>query len=178
MKLVKEAPVFIVSSVRRSGTTLLQRLLCSSSNSLIYGENCANDINLFCNLISTKQSVFQTSKDWYDNQLDAVLQGNVNTWIPDLMPDIEGYLAAYKTGMLSIINYYSDYALKQNRPIWGMKLPEWNPCMLAMLKSVLPEIKIIYLHRNLEDCVRSAKKIEMVIELSLVHSFSKKTKHT
>ena len=47
-------PLVITSPVIRSGTTLLQRLLCSSPSALIYGELCAQDLEFFLNLYTFK----------------------------------------------------------------------------------------------------------------------------
>ncbi|MFT5167573.1 MAG: hypothetical protein ACI8P3_002811 [Saprospiraceae bacterium] len=156
-------PICIASPTRRSGTTLLQRLLSSASNALIYGETCANDFNMLCNLLSSKEMLLSQNKDWHKSQLQSVLQGEVNKWIPDLMPEIDGYLQAYKNMILSLADHYGSAAGKAGRPIWGMKMPEWYPVGLLLMQKLMPGTKILYLHRNLKDCVRSAKKIEMVI---------------
>ncbi len=165
------APICIASPVRRSGTTLLQRLLCSASNGLIYGESCANDLFMLSNLFLTKQSYFEASKDWRNGQLRSVLEGDVNDWIPDLMPDIDGYLDAYKTAVISLVAHYGNFARQQGRTVWGMKLPEWHPVNLAHLHKLLPASKVIFLKRNLIDCVKSAKKLEMVNSLEELQHF-------
>jgi len=165
-------PICISAPVRRSGTTLLQRLLCSSTNALVYGESCANDLQLFSNFMANKQYLFLASKNSRNQQLERVLEGDVNSWIPDLMPEIDGYVEAFKNSTYTLFNYYATYAQQQGRPIWGMKMPEWNPVNLAFVQKVIPGTKIIYLHRNLEDCVRSAKKIDMVSGLDEIRQFS------
>ena len=164
-------PICIASPTRRSGTTLLQRLLCSSSNSLIYGESCANDFHMLCNLFSTKEMLLSQNKDWHNSQFQSVLNGAVNKWIPDLMPDIDGYLQAYKNMIQSLADHFSNAASKAGRPVWGMKMPEWYPLGLALMQQLIPGTKILYLHRNLEDCVRSAKKIEMIQGLNELQQF-------
>lgn len=100
--------------------------------------------------------------EFRNQQLLSVLDGKVNSWIPDLMPEIDEYLSVYQNALLSIITFYADFALRNNRSIWGMKLPEWNPANLLQLHQILPESKAIFLHRDLEDCVKSAKKSDMV----------------
>ncbi len=165
------APILIASPVRRSGTTLLQRLLTSADNCLIYGETCANDLNFFMSVLSNKELMLNSSKQWRDNQLKGVLDGNVNDWIPDLMPEIDGYLEAVSNSAETILKHYEDFAAKQGRSLWGMKLPEWNPSFLAQVKNRLPNAKIIYLTRDLKDCLKSAKKIGMVQSLDEMNQF-------
>lgn len=164
-------PILISSPVPRSGTTLLQRLLCSSPNTLIYGEGCANDINMFSTIISQKQTFLNTNKEWRNQQLANVLAGQTNSWIPDLMPDIDDYLEAIKIAGLSFIQCYQDAAKKSGRPIWGTKLPDWNIHSLVQVHKFLPKSKIIYLVRNLEDCLRSAKANQLVQGFEEVQRF-------
>lgn len=171
MKLTSPCPILIASPVRRSGTTLLQRLLCSASNALIFGETCANELFMGSNLLLNKQLLLQASKAAHNRQLKAVLEGDVNDWIPDLMPEIDGYLQVHRNAFFSIINHFEEFAKSHRRPIWGVKLPEWNPANLVQLHKMLPASKIIYLHRNLEDCVRSARSMDMVINEQEIYQF-------
>ncbi len=171
MKNNPNPPICIASPLRRSGTTLIQRLICSASNGLIYGETCANDFQMISNLFTSKKSFLLQHKDWRNDQIKKVLKGEVNDWIPDLMPDIDSYINAYHQMIEALVNNYGAFAVQENRPVWGMKMPEWNPTNLVLLQQLLPDLKIIYLHRNLEDCVRSAKKIEMVMGIEEIKRF-------
>ncbi len=166
------APICIASPLRRSGTTLLQRLLSSAPNALIYGESCANDLVTLTSLYANKRMLFEQNAAWRDAQLQEVLKGNVNDWIPDLMPEISGYIAAYKTSIMQLMEHYADFAKAQNRPVWGMKLPEWQPGVLALVQQLFPNAKTIYLHRNIADCVRSAKRMGMVQGLAEIQHFA------
>lgn len=172
LKIENYNPIIITSPVRRSGTTLLQRLLSSSSDTLIYGESCASDFQMLTNLYLGKLLLLQQGKSWRNEQLESVLSGDVNDWIPDLMPDIDSYLSNFKKNAIQLLQFYASFAQKQQRPIWGMKLPEWNPANLIQLRQLFPEIKIIFLTRNLEDCVRSAKKVDMVRTLPEIEQYS------
>ncbi len=164
-------PILISSPVRRSGTTLLQRLLCSSSNALIFGESCANDFNLLTNLLVSKQMVLGQNKEWRNTQLASVLNKETNDWIPDLMPDIDNYLEAVKKASFSILGHYKEFAKENQCSVWGAKLPEWNIFSLVQTHDFFPESKVIYLVRNLPDCLRSAKSIGMVHRLEDMQYF-------
>lgn len=164
-------PICIASPVRRSGTTLIQRLLSSAPNALIYGESCANDFQMLAGIYANKESLLLHAKDWRNDQLAKVLNGSVNDWIPDLMPDIDYFLSNYKKILYALVENYGGYAQEQGRSVWGMKMPEWHPGNLNLIRQLLPGTKIIYLHRILEDCVRSAKGIEMVINEQELRQF-------
>ncbi|MEM8906828.1 MAG: sulfotransferase [Bacteroidota bacterium] len=165
-------PVLIASPVRRSGTTLLQRLLCSAPNALIYGENCANELQIFSNILLSKQLFFQSSSAVRDELLERVLAGEVNDWIADLMPPMAGYQAALQKSCLSIFEHYQQFAQEQGRNVWGMKMAEWHPSSLQQLQQLLPQSRLLYIHRPLADCVRSAKRVNMVQGTAEIQQFS------
>ena len=165
------SPIFIASPVRRSGTTLVQRLLCSSDNAIIYGESAANELlNLF-NMYQARILYFQASKKFRDEQLERVLAGEVNEWIPDLMPAMDGYLDALKKSYLSIFHHYREFATQQGKVKWGMKMAEWQVHQLQMALQTFPKSQLLYIYRPLEDCVRSAKRVNMIRSIPELQHF-------
>lgn len=164
-------PIIITAPTHRSGTTLLQRLLCSSRSALIYGEQCAHDLEFFINLY-----VFKVQEYTYQNQRftqvhDAVLDGSVNEWILDLMPNVEGYLDALAHSALSGIMFCREEALRYQRPVWGFKYPGWRPAFIGLLKAVLPRARFIFIQRDLVDCLKSAKSQNMIPSLQETRAF-------
>ena len=155
-------PILIASPVRRSGTTLLQRLLCSAPNTLIYGENCVNELEIFNNFYFSKLLSFQYGQEGRDRLLQKVLDGDANDWITDLMPEMKGYLQALEESCFSIFKYYQQFAQSKGRPVWGMKMAEWHPSSIQQMQSILPKSRFVYIHRPLVDCVKSAKRVNMV----------------
>ena len=165
------APIIITSPVRRSGTTLIQRLLSSSTNCLIFGESSARDLQMYANLLMSKQLQYLNSKELRDLQISSVLKGNVNDWIPDLLPEVDFYIEQTKQSLLGILNSFQEYANQHQRPIWGMKLPEWTPSNLILGKQFYPELKVVYIERNIADCIRSAKQVNMIQNIGEVDQF-------
>ena len=116
--------------------------------------------------------MFSQRKNWSNRQLEAVLDGSgLNDWIPDLLPEIDGYLNAYQDALFSHVQHFGSFAQQKGRTVWGMKMPEWHPPTLLQIAKLLPQMKIIYLCRDLADCVRSAKKIEMVKGIGEIRQF-------
>jgi hypothetical protein len=150
-------PLVITSPVIRSGTTLLQRLLCSSPSALIYGELCAQDLEFSLNLYTFKQRQYSSRQADFASGLQKVLAGDANDWIVDLMPDIEQYLAALGQSAFAGVAYCRDYARQVGRPIWGFKCPAWQPATIHLLRAVMPRARFIFIHRDIVDCVKSAK---------------------
>ena len=153
----KLSPIVISSPTTRSGTTLLQRLLCSSDNAIVYGEVCSSDLDLYLNFFINRAMMYQFNRAKLDSSLAAFKQGEVNDWILDLMPDLDGYLAALGNACFAGIDYCRQAALEMNRPVWGFKYPGWTPVVLNALRQMMPGFKLLYIHRDLLDCVKSEK---------------------
>ncbi len=150
-------PVLVTSPTIRCGTTLLQRLLCSSSNALIYGEEIGKDLEMQLQIFASRKMIYSHSRQRFTSSLGNVMQGDTNDWIPDLMPDIDGYLESLRQGSFAGLAYCRQHAAEAGRTIWGFKYPGWPPHLLQMLSDAIPETRVIYISRNLVDCVRSAK---------------------
>ena len=151
------SPIIISSPTTRSGTTLLQRLLCSSDNTVVYGEVCSSDLDLYLNFFINRAMMYQFNRTKLDSSLAQFQQGEVNDWILDLMPDLDGYLAALGNGCFAGIDYCRTAALAMNRPIWGFKYPGWTPTIFEALRQMMPGFKLIYIHRDLLEVSKSEK---------------------
>lgn len=150
-------PVLLTSPTIRCGTTLLQRLLCSSSNALIYGEEIAKDLEMQLQIFTSRKMIYSHSRQRFASSLGNVLQGDTKDWIPDLMPDIDGYLEALREGAFAGLLYCRRHAAEAGRRLWGFKYPGWPPHLLQMLSDAIPGTRVIYISRHLADCVRSAR---------------------
>ncbi|MGH1437916.1 MAG: sulfotransferase family protein [Lewinella sp.] len=163
--MASNPPIFIASPVQRCGTTLIQRLLSSSSDTLIFGESVANDVHIYASLYQNKQLMMGGPHNaWRDQQLTKVLEGDVNAWIPDLLPARDAYLANYRKALLDYSDFLQQYVETQGRSGWGCKLPGWPIPQLDYLQGLIPGAKIIYIHRDLEACVVSARSINMCLD--------------
>lgn len=151
------APLLITSPSIRCGTTLLQRLLCSSRNTLVYGEEVGKDLALQLQILASRRMVYAHSRELFADRLERVVRGDGDGWMLDLLPDLDGYLDALREGALAGLAYCRDHALRSGRELWGFKYPGWPPALMRLLFDVVPETRVIYLHRDLADTARSAK---------------------
>ncbi len=165
-------PICIASPIQRTGTTLLQRLLCSDPNALIYGESCAGDLNISLSLFLNKQIMLGGPRQGQNNQLQRVLAGQVNAWIPDLQPDSITYVNHFQLKLRQELEFFAAYAANRGRTRWGFKLPSWPVAQLFQLAKLLPKAKIIYINRQLVDCVRSAKLLGFCQTTNDIHQFA------
>ncbi len=164
-------PLIITSPTIRSGTTLLQRLLCSSPRAIIYGELCAQDFEFFLNICTFKTQEYSYHRRNLERGLEQVLDGQVGNWIPDLVPDVDGYLNAIGEAAFAGLIYCREYANRIGRPVWGLKHPSWKPAMVRLISNLLPGARFIYIYRDVVDCLRSAKAQLAIQSLQDVQEF-------
>jgi hypothetical protein len=164
-------PLFITSPSIRCGTTVLQRLLCSSRHALIYGELCGADLEVYLNLYVFKTKEYGIRKQIYAAGLRDVLQGKTDEWIPDLMPDIDSYLAALAQSSFAGLAHCRSYALEVGRSVWGIKFPGWKPSTIKLLRDLMPRSRFIYIYRDLIACLKSAKAQHLLRSMIEVKDF-------
>jgi hypothetical protein len=155
-------PLIITSPALRSGTTLLQRLLCSADNALIYGETCALDLEFFAKVYASKASMYQANRARFAHTLAQVESGDTRNWILDLMPNLDGYREALGRACAAGLAYCRDEAVRNGRSVWGIKCPAWPPAVLQLLRALMPRSRFLYVHRDVVDCLKSARAQQMV----------------
>ncbi len=158
------APIFIASPVRRSGTTLLQRLCCATEEALVFGESAAGDLVSAGAMFQAKQHMMQFNSAWRDRHLEEVVGGQVNQWIPDLLPEVETYLGIHEDLLRGLCTGFARAAEAHGRARWGVKLPEWPVQSLAFWQRFLPGSRTVYLVRDHDECFASALKMGIVQE--------------
>ncbi len=138
------APIFLLSAGWRSGSTLLQRLVMSDKQVLIWGEPYDE-----CGPI---QAMAQTVKafrpDWpprdyfYDGTPPAQLTGS---WVANLFPAPESLWAAHR-GFFDTL--FDAPATKAGASRWGLKEVRLDIEHARYLKWVYPNARFVLLYRN------------------------------
>src|SRR5258706_12344259 len=93
-------PLILTAPTIRCGTTLLQRLICSSPHGLMFGETAANDLITALQLGAIKTTMYGQNRNQFATSLATFQQGDVNDWMIDLLPDVDGYPPALGDGFL------------------------------------------------------------------------------
>lgn len=163
-------PLLVTAPTIRCGTTLVQRLISSSPDAMIFGEQAADELATALQLIAARTQVLQANGAQFEASLAAFEAGDHGDWMIDLLPDAGGWLRAFD-GYLQPAAYCREFARRAGRRVWGMKYPGWSPEVLQLLLGAMPRAKLIVIRRDVTSALRSAKACGSVRRLNDVHAF-------
>jgi hypothetical protein len=164
-------PLIVTAPSIRCGTTLLQRLISSAPNGLLFGELAANEMLTALQLAWVKLSMYAQNSWQFASTLETYRKGEINEWIIDLMPDLGGYTRALVDGYLAPLVYCREFAHSAARTVWGVKNPGWGADVLTLILNALPRAKVIFIHRDIVPVLRSAKARRTVRRLQEAKEF-------
>lgn len=162
MSPVLPAPVIVVSPTVRAGTTLVQRLLCSAPNTLIYGDTTGQEVEFFARYAAVRGHMLGFQQHLIAPVRQAVLAGDVSDFITPLSPALDAHKNGLRDAALTWLAACEQDAKLAGRTIWGWKQAGPDAMALSMLAAWLPEARWILVMRDLADCFRSAKAARMV----------------
>lgn len=154
-------PVFVLSAGWRSGSTLLQRLVLSAPEILVWGEpyaHCdyvrrmADSLRIFQHDLP-RDHVFIDSKD-------SDVDGSVlsTKWVANLYPMPDDLIEAHRDFFLRLFWLPAERA---NYSRWGMKEVRLSVEYAEYLQFLFPDAKFLFLYRNPYDAYRSYKSFRV-----------------
>ena len=148
-----ERPVFIFSAGWRSGSTLLQRLVCSSREVLIWGEPLG-DAAFIARLAHCLGFI---TKDWPPETFFAYeITDNIeNKWIANLTPEISYLKEAHREFFLRWCKSPTQEQFNISR--WGIKEVRLTIDHARYLKWLFPNARFLFIYRNPCHAFRSWK---------------------
>ncbi|MEB8388429.1 sulfotransferase [Rhodobacteraceae bacterium KMM 6894] len=146
-----DSPVFIFSAGWRSGSTLLQRMVCSDHTTLMWGE--PYDL---CEIIQTLARIPRpVTQDWppeayflRDHDPDRL----THNWIANLYPALPDLRDALRA---TLCRLFEQPALASGAVRWGLKEVRFGLEEATFLHWLYPNAKFLMIHRNVEDAFRS-----------------------
>jgi len=151
-------PIFIFASGWRSGSTLLQRLIMSHDQTLIWGEPF-NQFNIIQRQACALSAVCQAypPENWTLNA--QRLRHNSSEklskqFIPNLYPDFQFLRLAHQSFFL---NLFKTPAVNHGYSRWGLKEVRLGIDTAVYLKWVFPNAKFLFLYRNPYEAYASLK---------------------
>lgn len=155
--MMQKAPIIITSPSTRSGTTLIQRLITSSDNSICYGEHAARRLIELSNFVHREYVLLQKTEDRHAFNWQKVLSGDANYWMVGL--ELPGeYTQNALVGALNCFKQHYDEATRAvDKEIWASKSPKQTFLDIVRLSDFFPQLKCVYIYRNVFDTIRSQK---------------------
>jgi hypothetical protein len=151
------SPIVIQSSSPRAGSTLVQRLLSSSKNTLIYGDAVGQEVDFFVAYVATKCQLLDQQASMIDPLRQSVLDGRDDHFIAKLLPERGAFKDSLRSSALQWLSVCERDAAQAGRENWGWKTAGPNPYTVPILAEWLPKARFVTLTRDLSDAARSAK---------------------
>ena len=143
--------MFVLAGGARVGSTLLQRLLISTGEIMIWGEHGGL-------LLAGLQRMVNGMAKWIEREgrqhWEVFRKEGWNNWIPNVTPPLEAFVAGARAALLRSL---AVPATQLGYPRWGFKEIRYTGAAVALLKKMFPDAIIIVLVRHPEATLRSIK---------------------
>jgi len=146
-----EAPIFLLSTGMRTGSTLLQRILVTDPHLLLWGEPLG-DMALVCRIAEmVSHSICPWNLEQWKNH-NPTSSSIATSWIADLYPPGNDFRLALR-GFFD--RWLSEPARQLGFTRWGLKEVRLGATDATLLRWLYPEAKFVILSRNPYDAYRS-----------------------
>ena len=142
--------MFVLASAWRSGSTLVQRLLVSTSQLLMWGEPYDH-----CSLIRRLADSLRPFDDRWPPEpyvVDPDDPPSAEKWIANAYPDPDHLLGAHRAFFDRLFDLSAREAGYER---WGLKAVRLDGEHARYLRLIYPDARIVFLHRNPYDAFLS-----------------------
>ncbi|MEP4079128.1 sulfotransferase family protein [Haloferula sp.] len=147
-----DAPIFLLGSGQRCGSTLLQRLLNSCEGVLLWGEHHG----VLNTLVSINDELLAWEKKFEGNR-KGFLNSDQDLFLPNMIPEDHEIRTA---ALAYVVNLFGLPSAKLGSPVWGFKEVRYGAVIAMFLQDLFPKARIIHLTRDVRDCFLSMKRWE------------------
>ena len=148
----REAPIFLLSTGGRAGSTLLQRILVTDSRVLLWGEPLSQ-MGLISRITeSVSGSVDPHHMQQWRNSDKASSSSLPTSWINILFPPGDDFRSALRS---LFDRWLGEPARELGYTRWGFKEVRLGAAEAILLQWLYPNAKFIILSRHPYDCYRS-----------------------
>ena len=156
-KAVQQMPVvFLFAPTARNGITLVQRLLNSTRQIIIFGED-GYFIEVMPECFVKKMDFFAKAEYNRIKFREKYFARNTEFWSSNLGPDGAQYMQVMAQNFSCFVLFHQQWSEAKGLKRWGIKHPLPNLITLDFFLRFLINARFIYLYRNLFDVARSAK---------------------
>lgn len=146
------SPVFIWAPTARCGVTLLQRLITSSREVLVFGED-----TFLTNMLPMAIATYSGERKDSNEARKRLASGDYRFWSSAAHPDTQLYVQGLYQALSGVISVYETSARAEGFKRWGVKEPNPNWDAVNFYATVFPRSKHLFVYRHIEDVMRSYK---------------------
>jgi sulfotransferase family protein len=146
-------PLLVFCSGQRSGSTLLQRLLSSHPEVLIWGEHGGK----VGEVLAAADGLLAWSDELGQDARDDYAQRGYQSFMANLSPDRDRIVAALRRFFHVL---YAEPAAALGRPVWGIKEVRYGLAEARQLHRVFPDLAVMLLVRDPRDVLCSLDEWE------------------
>lgn len=151
MQTTATGPVFLICGGGRTGSTMVERLLVSTRQVLVWGEHGGILIRQLRALMEGMQTWMRVKAR---GQFARFLKEGYNAWIPNMNPEPVAFSAACRAFLETSLG---QPARALGYPRWGFKEIKYGKPAILFLQELYPDAGFIFLIRNPLDCLKSIK---------------------
>lgn len=147
-----EAPIFLLSTGWRAGSTLLQRILVTDPRLLLWGEPLGEMtlVSRFAEMMAN--SISSRNLGLWRNQEDPSSRALATSWVANLYPAS----GDFRSGMRRLFDQWlAEPARKRGYTRWGFKEVRFGAAEAYLLHWLYPNARFVLISRHPYDCYRS-----------------------
>ncbi len=150
---MRHVPLLVLAAGQRCGSTLVQRLLTSHPEVLIWGEHDGQ----VDRVLEAGEGLLAWSADAGHIAREEFERHAYQGWMANLIPDTDRILDSLRRFVEAL---YAEPAAALGRPIWGFKEVRYGPSEVRRLHRLFPDLAVILLVRDPRDVLRSLDEWE------------------
>jgi len=147
-------PVFLLSAGGRTGSTLVQRLILSTGEVLVWGEHGGA-------ILPGLQDILKRLELWQAHtghrQYDRFCAEGWNQWIPNVVTPMEAFLEGTRSFLEASLG---SWAQRHGYGRWGFKEIRYGQPQAMLLEQLWPEATFVLCFRHPASTLRSIRRCE------------------
>lgn len=147
-------PIVIVAPTQRCGTTLIQRAINSTGNSVIYGENFAL-LEKYPGLVAHFES--RVGNPQVEAMRRRILTKDYDRDLSGLFPEMPGFASLLKRQFYDQLRYYNRSSIADGFHRWGIKHQIVDLASFSSFYKLASSSRFVFVYRDVIAAAQSAK---------------------